>query len=444
MSSGAGAATSAERTREVTVISTMPLRSSLRTRPVSLIAPFPALRPAPGRAPDVIAPPYDVLSSDEARVRAAGRPWSFLHVSKPEIDLPPETDVHAPVVYAKARENLDRMLREGVLVRDAAPALYVYRITSGLHVQTGLVAGASVAAYDGNRILRHELTRPDKEDDRVKQIEAVAAQTGPVLLAYPTAPAVDAMLAAVAAGAPDADATADDGVRHTLWRITSTETQRALCEAFDVMPSLYIADGHHRSAAASRVAAARRDAGCAADDPSQRFLVVAFPHHSLVILPYNRLVKDLNGRSAAAFLEAVSANFEVESSDTPVEPDRPATFGLYLTGKWFRLALRAGIEAETDPVERLDVSLLARYLLEPLLDIRDARRDPRIDFVGGARGVAELAKRVDSGEMAAAFSMYPTQLDDLMQVADADRIMPPKSTWFEPKLADGLVSLPLE
>ncbi len=411
---------------------------------MSLIAPFRALRPAPGRAADVIAPPYDVLSSEEARVRAQGRPWSFLHVSKAEIDLPAETDAYAPEVYAKARENLDRMTASGVIVRDSAPALYAYRLSAGGHAQLGLVAGGSVAEYDAGRIRRHELTRPDKEDDRVRQIEAVGAQTGPVLLAYPPAPPVDAILAAVASGSPDADAVADDGVRHTLWRITEPTTVGQLTAAFETMPSLYIADGHHRSAAASRVAAARRTAGCGPDDPAQRFLVVAFPHHSLRILPYNRLVTDLRDRTPAEFLAALGVAFDVTPSASAVEPAVPATFGLYVDGRWYRLALKPALASPADPVERLDVSLLSAHLLEPLLDIRDARRDQRIDFSGGARGVAELERRVDSGEMACAFSMHPTPLDALMRVADAGRIMPPKSTWFEPKLADGLVSLPID
>lgn len=411
---------------------------------MSLIAPFRALRPAAGRAADVIAPPYDVLSSDEARARAQGRPWSFLHVSKPEIDLPTGTDPHAGEVYAKARENLERMITAGVIVRDTEPSLYAYRLSAAGHSQLGLVAGASVAAYDADRIRKHELTRPDKEDDRVRQIEAVRAQTGPVLLAYPPAARVDAMLEAVAAGEPEADAIADDGVRHTLWRIGDAALVAELVRAFEAMPSLYIADGHHRSAAASRVAARRRVSGGSPDDPAERFLVVAFPHHSLRILPYNRLVTDLCGRTPAEFLGTLENAFDVTPSGSAVEPDAPATFGLYLPGQWYRLALKPGLATLEDPVARLDVSLLSTHLLDPVLGIRDARRDQRIDFSGGARGVAELERRVDNGEMACAFSMHPTPLDALMRVADAGRIMPPKSTWFEPKLADGLVSLPID
>ncbi len=412
---------------------------------MSLIRPFAALRPATGRAADIIAPPYDVLSSDEARARAAGRPWSFLHISKPEIDLPAGTDVHAPAVYAKGAANLRAMIDADVLAREVMPCYYVYRITMGAHVQTGIVAAASVADYDTNRIRKHEFTRPDKEDDRVRQIEAAGAHTGPVLLAYPAAPVVDALLSRATEATPDADATADDGIRHTLWVIHDAGVQAQLTAAFDAMPALYIADGHHRSAAASRVAAARRKAGDGPDANSQRFLAVAFPHHQMRILPYNRVVRDLGTHTPESFLAALAKDFDVTPADRSVEPAQATEFGLLLPGgRWFRLRLKAGLVPTGDPVARLDVSLLAKHALEPLLGIVDPRRDPRIDFVGGIRGVAELEKRVASGEMTAAFSMYPTQLVDLMAVADADQVMPPKSTWFEPKLADGMTSLMLD
>jgi uncharacterized protein (DUF1015 family) len=412
---------------------------------LSLIRPFTALRPAPGRAAEVIAPPYDVLSSTEARERVVGRPWSFLHISKPEIDLAADIDVHAAEVYEKGAANLGRMLDAGVLVRDAVPGYYVYRITMGAHVQTGIVAAASVADYDTNRIRKHEFTRPDKEDDRVRQIEAVGGHTGPVLLAYPAAPEVDALLAQAAAATPDADAVADDGIRHTLWVVRDTAVQARIGSAFDAMPALYIADGHHRSAAASRVAAARRSAGDGPDAQSQRFLAVAFPHHEMRILPYNRVVRDLGKFTATDFLAALGHDFEVLPAAAPVAPAHPGEFGLHLAGgRWFTLRLRTGRIPADDPVARLDVSLLATHALEPLLGITDPRRDPRIDFVGGIRGLPELEKRVASGEMAAAFSMHPTQLADLMAVADAGQVMPPKSTWFEPKLADGMASLMLD
>jgi uncharacterized protein (DUF1015 family) len=406
----------------------------------SLIQPFRALRPAPGKAADVAAPPYDVLSSAEARARARGRPWSFLHISKPEIDLAPDTDPYSAPVYAKAAENLKRMVGEGVLVRDAQPSYYAYRLVMDGHAQTGLVAAASVADYDSNRIRKHEFTRPDKEDDRVRQIEALDAQTGPVLLAYPEAPQVDAVLARVTAGAPIADVTADTGVRHTVWAITDPGLLATLTREFDGMAALYIADGHHRSAAASRVATARRGKRPGAD----RFLAVAFPHHQMQILPYNRVVADLHGLSRAEFVSRLGQGFGVHASAQPVTPARPGEFGLYLPGQWYRLNIHPALIPAHDPVERLDVSLLADQVLSPLLGISDPRRDKRIDFVGGIRGLPELEKRVNSGEMAAAFSLFPTRMQDLMAVADAGEVMPPKSTWFEPKLADGLASLVLD
>lgn len=407
---------------------------------MNLIQPFAALRPAAGRAADVVAPPYDVLSTEEARVRAAGRPWSFLHISKPEIDLPPGTDPYAPAVYAKAAENLRAMLAAGVLARDPAPAYYAYRIVMGEHSQTGLVAAASVADYDTNRIRKHEFTRPDKEDDRVRQIDALDAQTGPVLLAYPAAPEVDALLAAASAGAPDADAELD-GVRHTLWVIRDAGIQARLTAAFDALHALYIADGHHRSASASRIAAARKAANPAhtGDEPYNYFLSVIFPAHQMRIMDYNRVIADLNGLTPDAFLAKLGEAFEVEPAAAPVKPERPGVFGLYLAGRWHRLAIKPEL-IPADPVGRLDVSLLQNNLIAPVLGIADPRRDKRIDFVGGIRGLAELEKRVDSGEMALAFALHPTRMEDLMAVADANEVMPPKSTWFEPKLADGMAS----
>jgi uncharacterized protein (DUF1015 family) len=407
-----------------------------------LIRPFAGLRPAPAYAAAVAAPPYDVLSSDEARLRAAGKPWSFLHISRAEIDLPAGTDPHSPQVYAKAAENLERMLREGVLVRDPWPCYYVYRLIMDDHVQTGLVVAASVAAYDTNQIRRHEFTRPDKEDDRVRQIEALQVQTGPVLLAYRDAPQVDQILLQASGAEPQADVTADDGVRHTIWTLSEPAVAARLSAAFDTMRALYIADGHHRSAAASRMAAARRQANPhhTGAESYNYFLAVAFPHRQLRILDYNRLVKDLGGMSALEFQMRIGRSFSVQASDRPVKPSRHGEFGLYLRGRWYRLQIKPEFGQPSDPAKRLDVSLLADHLLAPVLGIEDPRTDKRIDFVGGVRGLAELQRRVDSGEMAAAFTLYPTRMEDLMAVADAGEIMPPKSTWFEPKLADGLVS----
>jgi uncharacterized protein (DUF1015 family) len=406
----------------------------MRRCSVTLVRPFRALRPAPGRAAEILAPPYDVLSSAEARELAKGKPWSFLHISKPEIDLDPAIDPHDRAVYAKAAENLGRMIAHGLLVRDAEPCYYVYRLTRGDRQQTGLAAVASLADYRSNRIRKHEHTTPVKEDDRVRQIEAVNAQTGPVMMGYPAAPAIDAMLAKASKRDPDIDVTADDGVRHQLWIVGDDKTVAALTRAFDALPALYIGDGHHRTAAAARVAQGRGD-GSASD-----FLTVIFPHHQMTILDYNRVLKDLNGRGADGLLAELRARFSVAASDQPVRPAAAGEFGMYLAGRWYRLTIRPDLVPGHDPIGRLPITLLTRNVIEPLFGVTDPRTDQRIDFVGGGRGLRELERRVASGEMAVAFALYPTQMADLMAVADAGGIMPPKSTWFEPKLADGMVS----
>jgi uncharacterized protein (DUF1015 family) len=405
---------------------------------VTLIKPFRALRPAPGRAAEVLAPPYDVLSSAEARERAKGKPWSFLHVSKAEIDLPPSTNPYDRAVYAKAAENLQRMIDAGVLIRDEKPFYYVYRLTWRGRVETGLAAVGSIDAYAGNRIRKHELTTPAKEDDRVRQIEAVNAQTGPVMLAYPAAPQIDAILAEAATDAAAVDMTADDGVRHQLWVISDQARIDSLTRAVDALPGLYIADGHHRSAAALRVAKARRGEGS-----HSYFLAVMFPQGEMTILDYNRVLRDLNRRQADGLLTELRQRYTVEISDQPIAPKSAGEVGMYLAGHWYRLNLRADAASDaksSDPIARLPISLLTRNVIEPIFGITDQRTDKRIDFVGGGRGLAELERLVASGEMAAAFALYPTQMHDLMAVADAGAIMPPKSTWFEPKLADGMVS----
>jgi uncharacterized protein (DUF1015 family) len=405
---------------------------------VALIKPFRALRPAAGRAAEVLAPPYDVLSSAEARERAQGKPWSFLHVSKAEIDLPPSTDPYDGAVYAKAAESLQRMIGAGVFVRDASPFYYVYRLTWRGHVETGLAAIASLDAYATNRIRKHELTTPAKEDDRVRQIEAVNAQTGPVMLAYPTAPPIDAALARAAAGTAAVDVTADDGVRHQLWVIADDAEIESLTRTVDALPALYIADGHHRSAAAQRVAKSRGGEGSHGS-----FLAVLFPQAEMTILDYNRVLRDLNGHNPEAVLTELRERYTVEASDQPVRPHSGGEVGMYFAGRWYRLALRAeavSAAQSADPIGRLPITLLTRNIIEPIFGVTDPRTDKRIDFVGGGRGLGELERLVSSGEMAAAFALYPTQMSDLMAVADAGKIMPPKSTWFEPKLADGMVS----
>ena len=407
-----------------------------------LILPFTGLRPAAGREAEVAAPPYDVLNRSEARERAAGSKWSFLHVSKPEIDLPEGTDPYSPAVYEKGKENFKRMMDEGVLVRDDGPCLYLYGLTMGGHTQTGLVAAASVEAYDQNRICKHEFTRPDKEDDRVRHVDALNAQTGPVFLTYRHSDDVDSMVARITSASPDVDITANDDVRHRLWVVKESDTVQELAAAFNGMDYLYIADGHHRSAAASRVADMRAKANPnhSGEEPYNYFLSVIFPDNQTRILDYNRVVRDLNGLSNDEFINKVRERFQIEAEDSPVSPAATEQFGMYMDGQWYRLKVKADLVPQGDPVGSLDVSLLADNLIDPILGISDPRRDKRIDFVGGIRGLKELERRVDSGEMAVAFSLFPTSLTALMAVADAGQVMPPKSTWFEPKLADGLVS----
>lgn len=407
-----------------------------------LLRPFAALRPRPESAAAVIAPPYDVVDTDEARELAAGRPESFLHISRPEIDLPADADPYGDAVYARGAANLDRLLTAGVLERDARPCYYVYRMTMGDHSQTGIAAGASVAAYEAQSIHRHELTRPDKENDRVRNIEALNAQTGPVLLTYKADARVDDLLATAAASAPLLEARGQHDVVHTIWRVDNADAIAALTTALDALGDLYIADGHHRSAAAARVAGVRRGkAGMEKLASHEFFLSVAFPDDQMQVFDYNRVVADLNGLDAGEFLAAAKRVFTI----TPVadrdaaKPDAARRFGMYFDGQWYQLV--AGPPAAgDDPVARLDVSVLHSGLIAPVLGITDPRTDARVGFVGGVRGLAELERRVDRGAAAVAFALYPTGMRDLMAVADAGLLMPPKSTWFEPKLADGLLS----
>ena len=402
---------------------------------MALLRPFRALMPTPAHARAVAAPPYDVLTSAEARVRAAGERLSFLHVSKPEIDLPEATAPDAAEVYATGARNMAALLADGVIARTEAAHCYVYRVRIGEHCQTGIAGAVSVADYRAGLIRRHELTRPDKVADRARQIEAVDAHTGPVMLAYRDDPALARVIAAITAGAPTLEATID-GADHFVW-VPSSSAAADLGAALDGLARLYIADGHHRSEAASSLAER-----LGIEDAT--FLGIAFPESEMRILDYNRVVRDLGGRTAEALLAELSGLFDVARADTPVRPDRPHIFGMYLDKTWYRLVLRTPPAADSDPVERLDVAVLARTILGPLLGIGDPTLDKRIDFVGGSRGLEGLRARVDSGEMAVAFALYPTRPADLFAVADAGAIMPPKSTWFDPKLADGLLSLPLD
>jgi uncharacterized protein (DUF1015 family) len=406
---------------------------------MATIKPFRALRPDPRLAQRICELPYDVMSSEEAREMAAGNPLSFLHVSKPEIDLPAETEVHAAAVYATGQANFHRLISEHALRQDPEPALYLYRQIMGKHRQVGLVAAASCADYLQGTIKKHEHTRPDKEDDRVRHIEALESQTGPVFLVYRAQPALDAVVSRItgedgvqAGRPPDVDFTALDGVRHTSWRIEDPIAARSIVETLNSTNALYIADGHHRSAAAARVFQTRQGAG-----ESGFFLSVIFPHNQVQILPYNRVLKDLNGLSAEALLEKLDGVFILKAGSA-APPTRKHELGFYLAGQWRTLNFRPRFAATSDPVEKLDVTLLQKYVLEPIFGIDDPRTSQRISFVGGIRGTAELARRVDAGEYACAFSLFPTDIEDLMSIADAGGIMPPKSTWFEPKLRDGM------
>ncbi len=407
---------------------------------MSLIRPFRGLRPTPDYVRDVVAPPYDVVSTEEARSRAATNAWSFLHVSRPEIDLPVGVSPSDPTVYAKGRENFLHMIAEGILQQDRAPCYYAYRLSMGAHVQTGIIATASLAAYLGNRIRKHEHTHPDKEEDRARHIEASSAQTGLVALVHRQIPAIDALVQAATRGRSSVEVMLDD-VQHALWVIDERQTLDALTRAFETCEALYIADGHHRTAAAARVAAARRSSTLSrqGEDGCNYFLAAIFPDTQMQILDYNRVVADLNGLSPAAFLEQLRAAFSVETARMPVKPAVAGEFGMFLAGDWYRLKIK-GQHVPDDPIGRLDVNLLTQHVLVPVLGVRDQRRDPRIEFVGGIRGLRELERRVDSAGGGVAFSLHPPALTDVMAVADAGGVMPPKSTWFEPKLADGLVT----
>jgi len=405
----------------------------------SLIQAFRALRPGKNTADRVIAPPYDVVSSAEARKLVAGRPDSFLRISRPEIEFPEGTAADSGPVYARGAENLARLEHEHVLQRDQQASFYVYRMRLDEHVQTGLALTASVAAYEQGRVRKHELTKPDKELGRVRNIESLNAQTGPVLCAYRAKAEIAELLGACTDVPPLFSASDANRVEHSIWQVREPATVKALVAAFEKLDALYIADGHHRSAAAARVAAARRAPDQAADASSEYFLSVAFPHDQLRILDYNRVVKDLNGLGVPALLAEVAQAFELEPMAAGHAPTAKGEFAMYLDGHWYRLVLQAS-ERPRDLVLGLDVSVLQQRLLEPLLGIGDPRTDPRIDFVGGIRGLKELERRVDSGRDAVAFALHPTSMDELMAVADAGQLMPPKSTWFEPKLADGLLS----
>lgn len=406
------------------------------------VKPFKGLRPKESIAGKVACPPYDVLSSEEARQMAAANPISFLHINKPEIDLPPDTDPYADIVYQRGRDNLQRFIKDGTLVQDQKESIYVYRLTWRGHSQTGFFLLSSVADYDEGRIKKHELTRPAKEADRTRLIDTMNAQVGPVFLLYMANDHLDGLLEKIAGKTPNVDFTAGDGVRHQLWVEQDETVIQQIVTGFSQLNCTYVADGHHRSAAASNVCKQRREANPnhTGEESYNFFLSAVFPHNQLKILPYNRVVQDLNGLDKEAFLRRVGDAFEI--TELAGQPDISAekTFGMYLDGRWYLLKARPGSYDADNVLDSLDVNILMKNLLEPVLGIGNPRTDPRIDFVGGIRGNAELERLVDSGQFKVAFAVYPTTVDALIRIADAGEIMPPKSTWFEPKLRSGMVS----
>ncbi|WP_243304887.1 DUF1015 domain-containing protein [Geothrix oryzisoli] len=407
---------------------------------MSQLKPFRAYRPRPELAAQVAAVPYDVVNTQEAAELAKGNPHSFLHVGRPEIDLPAGTDVHADEVYAKGVANLMHMIETGTLMHEGLPSLYVYQQRMGDHVQAGLVGLCSVQEYENGSIKRHEFTRKDKEDDRTRHVTEQNANAEPVFLTYKAVPYIDHIVDDIRKLPPVYDVVTPDGIGHTVWVVTGETVIRELVNLFNGVPALYIADGHHRTAAAIRYGQARRAAAGAdatGDEPFESFMAVVFPHDQLKIMDYNRVVKDLNGLSQDAFLAKVREKFEVAPSAHRAA-QAPTTFGMYLGGTWYELKAKPGTYPASDPVRGLDVSILQENLLNPILGIDDPRTNTRIDFVGGIRGMDELERRVKEG-CAVAFSVYPTSLTQLMSVADAGEVMPPKSTWFEPKLRSGLL-----
>lgn len=406
------------------------------------IKEFRGLRPVQDKVEDVASPPYDVINSREAREMAQDMPYSFLHVVKPEIDLPEDIDLYDERVYQKGKENLDRLIKDGILIQDNRPALYFYRLIMGDIIQTGLVAGASIEDYENDLIKKHELTRADKEEDRTKHVATLNANTGPVFLTYQARDDMNTLTEEVIKRHPLYDFTTGDGIRHTVWKVDQPEELEKIRKIFAGIGRLYVADGHHRSASGTIVGQRRRktNPNHTGNEEYNYFLGVIFPHDQLNIMAYNRVVRDLNQHSPEEFLQLIENNFVVEpqADNTPYSPQAPRNFGMYLNGKWYRLTARDGSFPDDDPVGSLDVSILQNNILFPILGIGDPRKDDRIDFIGGIRGLKELSNRVDEGD-AVAFALYPTSIEQLMAVADQGLMMPPKSTWFEPKLRSGII-----
>jgi uncharacterized protein (DUF1015 family) len=401
------------------------------------IAPFKALRPSAELAKQVASRPYDVLNSKEAKTEAEGNNVSFLHITKSEIDLPDTTDIHAQLVYDKAKENLDAFISRNILFRESKACYYIYELQMNGKSQTGLVCGSSVDDYENGLVKKHEFTRPEKEQDRINHIKTTGAQTGNVFLAYRNVAEVDELINAWKKKSPVYNFTADDNIQHTIWIVNDDDTIEKISNLFkEKVPCTYIADGHHRAASAAKVRAAL---GKNAPDGANIFLTTLFPADQLHIMDYNRVVTDLNGLSEDDFLSAVKNNFSVEKAAKAFSPAKLHETGMYLNGQWYRLTANEN-SYSNDPIGVLDISILQNNLLDPVLNIKDQRTDKRIDFIGGIRGLQELEKRVNSGEMAVAFSLHPVTIQQLFDIADSGNVMPPKSTWFEPKLRDGLLT----
>lgn len=403
---------------------------------MALVLPFQAVRPRREYAAQVAALPYDVMTREEGKQAVEGKPLSFLRVEKSEIDVPDATRPDDVIIYETAKRNLARLKDEGILQQDPSPCYYIYRQQMGAQVQTGIVGVMSAVEYDEGKIKKHELTRQDKEDDRTRHVDYVNAQTGPVFISYPARSGINEIVQKVAAGEPEYDFTAEDSVRHTAWVLTDRAQIETVKSEFAKVSTLYIADGHHRAAAGAAVARKRRKEGGPRE--SDMILAVFFPHDQLKVMDYNRAVKDLRGLTPEEFKEKISNRFSVSDNFTARSPERPHDFGMYLSGRWYRITIKEGVYDAADPVASLDAAILQKHLLAPVLGIDNPRTDERIKFIGGIRGMGELEKLVDKEGYAVAFSLYATSMQEIMKVADAGAIMPPKSTWFEPKLRSGL------
>jgi len=409
---------------------------------MAIIKPFKGIRPNQEYANKVASKPYDVLNKKEAKILADTNPYSFLHIIRPEVDLPDETNPYDITVYKKAKENYENFFANEILFQDAKPTLYLYEQEMNGHVQTGIVACSSVQDYFNDIIKKHEYTRPVKEQDRINHIKNTQLQTGPIFMTYPDIEEINSIVNSIRLQKPEYNFVADDKVRHTFWVIEDDSTTSKLVELFkNKVPYTYIADGHHRAASSAKVGQEMVDnnPNNTGDEPYNYFLTVLFPSSQLKIIDYNRAIIDLNGLSEESFLNKVEKHFEVNKTNGQFKPSEKGQFGMYLNGQWYSLLANKEISGDDDPVKSLDVYILQQYLLDEVLGVKDPRTDNRIDFVGGIRGLGELEKRVNSGEMAVAFSLFPVTIEELIAIADSGNVMPPKSTWFEPKLRSGLV-----